>query len=160
MLKRARVDGIVLRREFTEGSVVKQGQRLYTIDPAPYQARLDSAKASLAKAQANLVTASAQAARYDVLAASNAVSKQERDNTVAAEREAQADVTAAKASVRSAQIDLGYTSVVAPVGGQAGLSQVTPGAYVQASQATLMVTVQQLDPIYCTSTSRNRVSTD
>jgi membrane fusion protein (multidrug efflux system) len=145
---RARVDGIVLSREFTEGSEVKAGQRLYKIDPAPYIAALNSAKASLAKAQANLVTTTAQAARYKVLVAANAVSKQDYDNAVASEGQAAADVAAGRAAVETAQINLGYTDVVAPISGRTGVSQVTPGAYVQASQATLMDTIQQIDPVY------------
>ncbi|WP_184066495.1 efflux RND transporter periplasmic adaptor subunit [Paraburkholderia sp. CI2] len=145
---RARVDGIVLRREFTEGSEVKAGQRLYKIDPAPYIASLNNAKASLAKAQANLVTTTAQANRYKVLVAANAVSKQDYDNAVAAEGQAAADVAAGKAAVDTAQINLGYTDVTSPVTGRIGVSQVTPGAFVQQSAATLMATVQQLDPVY------------
>ncbi|MET3554246.1 membrane fusion protein (multidrug efflux system) [Burkholderia sp. 567] len=145
---RARVDGIVLRREFTEGGDVKAGQRLYKIDPAPYIAQLNSAKATLAKAQANLVTQNALVARYKVLVAANAVSKQEYDNAVATQGQAAADVAAGKAAVDTAQINLGYTDVVSPITGRVGISQVTPGAYVQASQATLMSTVQQLDPVY------------
>ncbi|MFL9963918.1 efflux RND transporter periplasmic adaptor subunit [Paraburkholderia sediminicola] len=145
---RARVDGIVLRREFTEGSQVKAGQRLYKIDPAPYIATLNNAKATLAKAQANLVTTTAQANRYKVLVAANAVSKQDYDNAVAAEGQAAADVAAGKAAVDTAQINLGYTDVTSPVTGQIGVSQVTPGAFVQASAATLLATVQQLDPVY------------
>ncbi|WP_250433821.1 efflux RND transporter periplasmic adaptor subunit [Caballeronia sp. ATUFL_F2_KS9A] len=145
---RARVDGIVLRREFTEGSLVKAGQRLYKIDPAPYIAQLNNAKASFAKAHANLVSTAAQAERYKVLVASNAVSKQDYDNAVAAQGQAEADVASAKAAIDTAQIKLGYTDVTSPVSGQAGISQVTPGAYVQAAQATLMVTIQQLDPMY------------
>jgi len=145
---RARVDGIVLRREFTEGTDVKAGQRLYKIDPAPYIAALNSAKATLAKAQANLVTQNALVARYKVLVAANAVSKQDYDNAVATQGQAAADVAAGKAAVDTAQINLGYTDVVSPVSGRVGISQVTPGAYVQASQATLMSTVQQLDPVY------------
>ncbi|MGF6263594.1 efflux RND transporter periplasmic adaptor subunit [Paraburkholderia youngii] len=145
---RARVDGIVLRREFTEGSEVKAGQRLYKIDPAPFIASLNNAKASLAKAQANLVTTTAQASRYKVLVAANAVSKQDYDNAVAAAGQAAADVAAGKAAVDTAQINLGYTDVTSPVTGQIGVSQVTPGAFVQQSAATLMATVQQLDPMY------------
>ncbi|MBI0330584.1 efflux RND transporter periplasmic adaptor subunit [Burkholderia plantarii] len=145
---RARVDGIVLRREFTEGSDVKAGQRLYKIDPAPYLATLNSAKATLAKAQANLVSTNAQAARYKVLVAANAVSKQDYDNAVAAAGQAAADVASGKAAVDTAQINLGYTDVLSPISGRVGISQVTPGAYVQASAATLMSTVQQLDPMY------------
>ncbi|MGF6755493.1 efflux RND transporter periplasmic adaptor subunit [Paraburkholderia sp. GAS42] len=145
---RARVDGIVLRREFTEGTEVKAGQRLYKIDPAPYIATLNNAKASLAKAQANLASTSAQASRYKVLVAANAVSKQDYDNAVAAQGQAAADVAAGKAAVDSAQINLGYTDVTSPITGRIGKSSVTPGAYVQASQATLLSTVQQLDPVY------------
>ncbi|NML98107.1 efflux RND transporter periplasmic adaptor subunit [Paraburkholderia sp. RP-4-7] len=145
---RARVDGIVLRREFTEGGEVKAGQRLYKIDPAPYIATLNNAKATLAKAQANLASVTAQANRYKVLVAANAVSKQDYDNAVASEGQAVADVAAGKAAVDTAQINLGYTDVTSPVTGQIGVSQVTPGAYVQASAATLLATVQQLDPVY------------
>ncbi|MEN8516354.1 efflux RND transporter periplasmic adaptor subunit [Burkholderia sp. MS455] len=145
---RARVDGIVLRREFTEGTDVKAGQRLYKIDPAPYIAALNSAKATLAKAQANLATQNALVARYKVLVAANAVSKQDYDNAVATQGQAAADVASGKAAVDTAQINLGYTDVVSPITGRVGISQVTPGAYVQASQATLMSTVQQLDPVY------------
>ncbi|SAL52949.1 efflux RND transporter periplasmic adaptor subunit [Caballeronia humi] len=145
---RARVDGIVLRREFTEGSDVKAGQRLYKIDPAPYIATLNSAKASLAKAQANVATQNALTQRYKVLVAANAVSKQDYDNAVASQGQAVADVASGKAAVDTAQINLGYTDVVSPISGRTGLSQVTPGAYVQASAATLLTTVQQLDPVY------------
>jgi len=145
---RSRVDGIVLRREFTEGTMVKAGQRLYKIDPAPYIAALNNAKASLASAQANLVSTTAQANRYKVLVAANAVSKQDYDNAVAAEGVARASVDSGKAAVDTAQINLGYTDVTSPISGQVGISQVTPGAYVQASQATLMSTVQQLNPMY------------
>ncbi|GJH07196.1 efflux RND transporter periplasmic adaptor subunit [Caballeronia novacaledonica] len=145
---RARVDGIVLRREFTEGSEVKAGQRLYKIDPAPYIAALNNAKATLAKAQANVASQNALVSRYKILVAANAVSKQDYDNAVASQGQAVADVAAGKASVDTAQINLGYTDVVSPITGRTGLSQVTPGAYVQASAATLLTTVQQLDPIY------------
>ncbi len=145
---RARVDGIVLRREFTEGTDVKAGQRLYKIDPAPYIAALNSAKATLARAEANLASTNAQAARFKVLVASNAVSKQDYDNAVASAGQAAADVASGKAAVDTAQINLGYTDVLSPITGRIGISQVTPGAYVQASQATLMSTLQQLDPMY------------
>lgn len=145
---RARVDGIVLRREFKEGSQVKVGQRLYKIDSALYQAALDSAKAALQKAQANLASTTAQAARDKVLVAANAVSKQDYINAVAAQKQAAADVAAGKAAVEIARINLGYTDVTSPITGTIGASSVTPGAYVQASAATLMATVQQTDPIY------------
>ena len=145
---RARVDGIVQRRDFTEGSVVTAAQRLYQIDPAPYQASFDSATASLEKANANLASTTAQAERYKVLVAANAVSQQDYDNAVAAEGQAAADVAAGKAAVATARINLGYTSVASPITGRIGTSLVTQGAYVQASAATLMATVQQTDPIY------------
>ncbi|CAN7207040.1 efflux RND transporter periplasmic adaptor subunit [Caballeronia sp. LjRoot31] len=145
---RARVDGIVLRRDFTEGADVKAGDRLYKIDPAPYIAALNTAKATLAKAQANVITQNALAARYKILVAANAVSKQDYDNAVATQGQAVADVASGKAAVDTAQINLGYTDVVSPITGRTGLSQVTPGAYVQASAATLLTTVQQLDPVY------------
>jgi membrane fusion protein (multidrug efflux system) len=145
---RARVDGIVLKREFKEGGEVKAGQRLYQIDPAPYIAALNSAQASLQKAEANLASTTAQAERYKVLVAANAVSKQEYDNAVAAQGQATADVATGKAAVAMAQINLGYTNVVSPITGRSGLSLVTEGAYVQASAATLMTTVQQIDPVY------------
>lgn len=145
---RARVDGIVLKRDFTEGGYVRLNQRLYQIDPAPYRAALDSAVAALQKAQANLASTTDQAERYKILVAGNAVSQQEYDNAVAAQGQAAADVASGKAAVETAKINLGYTDVVSPITGTIGTSQVTQGAYVQASAATLMSTVQQIDPIY------------
>ncbi|WPB59199.1 efflux RND transporter periplasmic adaptor subunit [Xylophilus sp. GOD-11R] len=145
---RARVDGIVLSRDFTEGSNVKAGQRLYKIDPQPYIATLNAAKATLARAQANLVAQNAQVDRYKVLVAGNAVSKQNYDNALATQGQAAADVASGQAAVRTAEINLGYTDVKSPISGRIGLSEVTPGAYVQASGATLLATVQQLDPMY------------
>jgi membrane fusion protein (multidrug efflux system) len=145
---RARVDGIVLKREFKEGGEVKAGQRLYQIDPAPYIAALNSATASLQKAEANLASMTAQAERYKVLVAANAVSKQDYDNAVSTQGQAAADVATGKAAVAMAQINLGYTNVMSPITGRSGLSLVTEGAYVQASAATLMTTVQQIDPVY------------
>jgi membrane fusion protein (multidrug efflux system) len=145
---RARVDGIVQKRDFTEGSEVVAGQRLYRIDPAPYLASLDSAAASLKKATANLASTTAQAERYQVLVSANAVSQQDYDNAVSARQQAAADVATGNAAVATAQINLGYTNVESPITGRIGLSLVTQGAYVQASAATLMTTVQQIDPIY------------
>jgi membrane fusion protein (multidrug efflux system) len=145
---RARVDGIVLQRGFAEGGDVKSKQRLYQIDPAPYRAALDNAKAIEQKAQANVVSTSALAERYKILLTGNGVAKQDYDNAVAAQGQAAADLAAAKAMVQQATINLGYTSVTSPIAGRSGVSLVTPGAYVQASAATLMTTVQQLDPIY------------
>ncbi|WP_321956845.1 efflux RND transporter periplasmic adaptor subunit [Paraburkholderia bannensis] len=144
----ARATGIVLKRTFVEGSQVKAGQLLYQIDPAPYQATLDNAVATLAKARATLIAAQAQADRYKVLVAANAVSKQDYDNAVASAGEAQADVQADAASVETAKINLSYTNVYSPISGRIGKSSVTPGAYVQSSGATELATVQQLDPVY------------
>jgi membrane fusion protein (multidrug efflux system) len=145
---RARVDGIVLKREFKEGGDVNTGQRLYQIDPAPYIAALNTATASLQKAQANLAATTVQAERYKILVAANAVSKQDYDNAVSMQGQAAAYVATGKAAVALAQINLGYTNVVSPIVGRSGISQVTQGAFVQASAATLMTTVQQIDPIY------------
>ncbi|GAB3627415.1 efflux RND transporter periplasmic adaptor BpeA [Pandoraea terrae] len=145
---RARVNGIVLKRDFTEGGDVKSGQRLYKIDPATYQAAFESAKATLAKAEASAASTRLLAQRYKQLVAVEAVSKQEYDNAVAANLQAEADVAAGKSAVETARINLSYTDVPAPISGRTGLSQVTEGAYVQAGTATLMTTVQQIDPIY------------
>lgn len=144
----ARVDGIVLERNFVEGSDVKAGQLLYTIDPAVYQAQLESAKAGLAKTQANVKAAIAQRVRYQKLIAAHAVSRQDYDNALAQQNQAIADVAAAQATLNNAKINLGYTRVVSPIAGRIGRSQVTKGAYVQASQATLLATVQKIDSMY------------
>jgi membrane fusion protein (multidrug efflux system) len=145
---RGRVDGIVLARPFKEGADVNASQQLFQIDPAPYRAALDSADAILARAQANLAAATVLAERYKVLLDGNGVSKQDYDNAVAAQGQAVADVATGRAAVQTARINLGYTNVVSPIKGRIGLSAVTQGAYVQASAATLMAIVQQLDPIY------------
>lgn len=145
---RARVDGVVLKRSFTEGADVRAGQALYQIDAAPYRATLASAEAQLQRAQANLVSNNAQLERYQVLIKGNAVSKQAYDNALAAQLQAAADVAAAKAAVTSAGINLAYTNVTAPIGGRSSVSQVTQGAYVQGGAATLLTTVQQIDPMY------------
>jgi membrane fusion protein (multidrug efflux system) len=145
---RARVDGIVLKRDFKEGADVKAGQRLYQIDPAPYRAMLDSAIGTLQKSQANLAAQNALEERYKELVGNNAVSKQDYDNAVSTKGQAAADVVFGKAAVQTAKINLGYTDVVAPITGRVGLSIITQGAFVQASAATLMTTIQQIDPIY------------
>lgn len=145
---RARVNGIVLKREFKEGSEVKAGQRLYKIDSAPYKAQFESSQAALAKAHASLNAVAAKAERYKPLIAAHAISQQEYDNALAEHGQAMADVGVAKAALEVARINLGYTEVSSPIAGWIGKSYVTPGAYVQASQATLLATVQQIDPIY------------
>jgi len=144
---RARVDGIVLKRNFKEGSDVKAGDRLYKIDPAPFQAALDSAQASLQKSQAALPALTATAGRFKVLLG-NGVSQMDYDTAVSTRDQATADVAFNRAAVQTARINLGYTDVVAPITGRIGISQVTEGAFVQASAATLMTTIQQIDPIY------------
>ncbi|WP_446719341.1 efflux RND transporter periplasmic adaptor subunit [Herbaspirillum sp. WKF16] len=145
---RARVDGIVLRRGFQEGADVRVGQSLYQIDPAPYRVALKSAEASQQKAESNLIAMNLQAERYKILAGGKAISKQAYDNAVAAQGQAEADVAAAKAAVANARINLGYTAVTAPISGRSSGSLVTQGAYVQGSAATLLTTIQQIDPIY------------
>jgi membrane fusion protein (multidrug efflux system) len=145
---RARVDGIVQQRTYQEGADVTANQTLYQIDPAPYRNALNSALATQQKAEANLATTGALAARYRVLLGSNAVSKQDYDNALAAQRQAAADVAVAKAMAATAKLNLGYTTVVAPITGRSSISQVTQGAYVQAGAATLLTTIQQIDPIY------------
>jgi membrane fusion protein, multidrug efflux system len=145
---RARVNGIVQKRLFVEGSDVKEGQKLFLIDPAPYEAALDGAKATLARAEATLANARLQAQRHVELIKTNVVSQQDHDNSMAALKTAEADVAAARAAEQTARINMGYTNVTAPVSGRIGRSAVTEGAYAQAAQATLLATVQQIDPIY------------
>jgi len=145
---RARATGILLKRLFTEGSQVKEGDILFQIDPAPLQASYDSAKASLAKAQAELAQTQAKANRYKELVAINAVSKQDYDDASAAALQARADLDAAKAALENASLNLGYATVTAPISGKIGKALVTEGALVSQNDATEMAVVQQLDPIY------------
>ena len=145
---RPQVSGVILKRLFTEGREVKAGQQLYQIDPAPYQAKLESARASLAHAQATLTSAKLLAQRYQPLAEAHAVSQQAYDNAAAAQEQAIADVASAKAAVDTARINLAYTRVLSPISGRTGRSSVTEGALVDASQSSALVVVQQLDPIY------------
>lgn len=145
---RARVDGVVLKRSFTEGSIVKQGQSLFTIDPAPYQAQLAAARADVARAEANLVASRAIAERYKPLVEANAVSKQEFDNAVAAQKQGEAEVAAARAQLKVAQINVGYTNVNAPISGRIGRALVTEGALVSATQSTELALIQQTDSMY------------
>jgi len=145
---RARISGIVQKRLFTEGGDVREGDVLFEIDPAPYQAALDSARASHARAVASLASAQAQAERYKGLVETHAISKQTYDDAVASQLALKADVAAAAAAVRTAEINLGYTRVTSPISGRIGRAEVTEGAYVQQGAATLLATVQQLDPLY------------
>ncbi len=145
---RARAAGILQKRLFREGSDVKAGQRLFLIDPAPYQAALASAQATLSRAQANLTQAAAQAERFKPLLDADAISKQEYINAVAAQKQAEADVAAAKAAVQTARINLGYASVTAPISGRIGRALVTEGALVGQGEATQLAVIQQIDPMY------------
>lgn len=145
---RPQVDGIVVKRQFREGSAVKAFAPLYQIDPVAYQALYDSSSASLAKAQANLVTANLLVARYRDLVTINAISRQTNDNAIATAQQAAADVASAKASVASAAINLQRTLITAPIAGRIGRSAVTVGALVSSSQSTALSTIQQMDPMY------------
>ncbi|MER2553234.1 MAG: efflux RND transporter periplasmic adaptor subunit [Thauera sp.] len=145
---RPQVTGIVTERAFNEGSEVKAGQVLYRIDPAPYQAAYDSAKATLARAEANAQVARIKAERHAGLVKIEAVSKQANDDAQAGLKQAEAEVAAAKAALDKAKIDLDYTRLKSPIAGRIGRSAVTAGALVTANQAQALATVQQLDPIY------------
>lgn len=145
---RPQVGGILQQRLFKEGADVKSGQTLYQIDPAIYKAALDSAQANLAKAQANLQTLKLKTDRYRELVKINAVSRQDTDDADAALKQAEADVAANNAAIETARINLNYTRITAPISGRIGISTVTPGALLTASQAVALTTVQQLDPIY------------
>ncbi|NCC77746.1 MAG: efflux RND transporter periplasmic adaptor subunit [Clostridia bacterium] len=145
---RPQVSGIIQKRLFTEGSEVKAGQLLYQIDPATYQATLDSAKAALAKAEAQEKSARLKAERYRILVKTKAVSDQEQIEMEAAWKQSVADVAAARAALASARINLDYTKVTAPITGRIGKSSVTEGALVTAQQSDALATIQQLDPMY------------
>jgi membrane fusion protein, multidrug efflux system len=145
---RPQVNGIIQKRMFTEGSDVKAGQVLYQIDPAPFQAAFDSAKANLAKSEANLIVSRLKFERYKGLLAEKAVSQQDYDDKEAALKQAEADVEFCKAAVETARINLDYTRVTGPISGRIGKSNVTDGALVTAHQVLPLATIQQLDPIY------------
>ncbi len=145
---RARVSGVLLKRVYQEGTDVKEGQVLFQIDPAPLRASLSAAQANLASAQATYANAKVAADRARQLAPQKFVSKSDLDNAEAAERSAAAAVQQARANVETARINLGYASVTAPISGRAGKQQVTEGALVGQGEATLLTTVDQLDPLY------------
>lgn len=145
---RARAAGIVLKREFEEGSEVKAGDRLFQIDPAPLRAAQASARASLSRAQATLKLARLKAERYASLVETRAISQQEYDDAVAARELAQADVNLAEAALETASLNLGYATVTAPIRGRIGRAAVTEGALVGQNEATPLATVQQIDPVY------------
>ncbi|MEJ2091806.1 MAG: efflux RND transporter periplasmic adaptor subunit [Syntrophobacterales bacterium] len=145
---RPQVNGIIKKRLFKEGSDVKNGQLLYQIDPAPFQVALDSARASLGKAKANLPSVRLKAERCRELLADRAVSRQDYDDAAAALEQARAEIKYWEARVDEARINLGYTRVTAPISGRIGKSSVTVGALVTAYQPKSLATIQQLDPIY------------
>jgi membrane fusion protein (multidrug efflux system) len=145
---RPQVNGLIQKRLFTEGSDVKAGEVLYQIDPAPFQAALNSAEAALNRSQATLPSIRSRAERYKGLLADKAVSQQDCDDTTSALNQAEADVQYWKAMAETARINLGYTRVLAPISGRIGRSNVTDGALVTAYQPVALSTIQQLDPIY------------
>ena len=145
---RARAAGILQKRLFREGSDVKQGQPLFTIDSAPYAAQAASAKAAQARAEANAAQTTALAERYKPLVEANAVSKQEYANAVGAQKQAEADVAVAKANVQAAGINLSYAAVTSPISGRIGRALVTEGALVGQGEATQLAVVQQINPMY------------
>lgn len=145
---RPQVGGIIQKRLFIEGSEVKAGQLLYQINPDTYLAGFDSAKAALAKAEAQEHAARLKAERYRTLVRTKAVSEQEQIEMDASWKQAVADVAAAKAALATARINLEYTKVTAPITGRIGKSTVTEGALVTAQQSAALSTIQQLDPLY------------
>jgi len=145
---RPQISGLIQKRLFREGSDVKAGQVLYQIDPAPFQAALDNARAALARAEANMPSLRLRVDRYRDLLADKAVSQQDYDDASAALKQAEADIQYGKANMEMARINLGYTRVIAPISGRIGRSDVTDGALVTAHQPLALATIQQLDPIY------------
>lgn len=145
---RPQVNGLILKRLFTEGSDVKQGQQLYQIDPAPFQVALDNAKAALGRAEASLPALRSRTDRFKQALLDKAVSQQDFDDADSALKQAEADAAYWKAMVESARINLDYAQVVSPISGRIGKSSVTDGAIVTAYQPRPLATIQQLDPIY------------
>lgn len=153
---RARVAGVVLQQTFREGSDVKQGDVLFRIDPAPFQADLDSARANLRKAEASAFQASLQEQRFAKLIADQAISGQEYDNARAARRQADAEVAANQAAVKRAKLNLDFATVTAPISGRVGRALVTEGALVGQNETTPMALIQQLNPIHADLTQSTR----
>ncbi|HWU75170.1 MAG TPA: efflux RND transporter periplasmic adaptor subunit [Rhodanobacter sp.] len=145
---RARIAGVLLKRDYEEGTDVRKGQLLFQIDPAPLKAALNASEAALAQAQATYTNDRTTARRVRELAPKGYVSKSDLDNANAAERSAAAAVQVAQANVQSARINLGYANVTSPINGRAGQQQVTEGALVGNGTATLLTTVDQIDPLY------------
>jgi membrane fusion protein (multidrug efflux system) len=145
---RARVDGIIQRRLYEEGTDVGAGRALFQIDPRQFRASVNAASAQLARAQASAANAGQVARRYSGLVGEQAISAQEYDSALAAQRTAQADVANARAQVDAARLTLGYSTVTAPISGRVGRAQVTEGALASAAQGTLLTTIEQIDRVY------------
>jgi membrane fusion protein (multidrug efflux system) len=145
---RPQINGVVRRRDFTEGSIVQAGQVLYEIDDAPYRAALLNAKGQLAQAEANVHSTELQAERFRRLRALEFVSKQDSDNADAAAALAKASVVTGRGTVRSAQVNLAFTRIRAPISGRIGRSLFTPGALVEAGQPLPLATIQRIDQVY------------
>lgn len=145
---RPQVNGLILKRAFEEGSLVKEGDLLYQINPAQYQAAFDQAKAAVSLAEASLPAARSREKRFRELVASRAVGQQDYDDALAALRQIEAQLEVSKATLEMARINLSYTPIKAPISGRIGRSGVTEGAMVTAYQPVPLATVQQLDPIY------------
>ncbi len=153
---RPQVSGIIQQRLFTEGARVEAGQPLYQVDPARFEAAVQTAEANLTRARANLVAAEARERRYRDLNAQQAVSQQDYDDAQAAFEQARAEVAVAEAALTTARIDLDYSQVKAPISGYIGKSAVTEGALVSAQQAQVLATIHQLDPLYVDMTQSSR----
>ncbi len=145
---RARATGILMKQLFRDGSEVKEGDVLFEIDPAPLQASLDSAQANLTKSEANQKQSAANFQRYQSLIKTGAISRQDYDQAVASAAQAKSDVQTARAALETAQLNLGYAKVTAPISGRIGKASVTEGALVSATEATKLATIQQLNPIF------------
>lgn len=145
---RPQISGIILKRLFTEGQTVQQGDVLYEIDPSTYQAAYEQAKSSVNKAQATLKAAQAKAQRYNQLIKSSTVSRQDYDDIQATYRESAASVSASQADLKTALINLERTKIRAPISGQIGISSVTPGSLVTANQTDALSTIRSIDEVY------------
>ncbi len=145
---RPQVNGLVLARLFTEGDNVRKGQALYRVDPQPYLAQVANARAALARARAAISSSQALARRYGELVKINAIARQDYDNAITQAQQAQADVAAQQAALRTAQIDLARTTIRAPISGRIGRSVATTGALVSAQQTEALTTIQRIDPMY------------
>src|SRR5271154_380666 len=145
---RPQINGVVRRRDFIEGSMVQTGQVLYEIEDSPYRAALLTAQGQLAQAEANIRSTQLQADRYQRLVAVNGVSKQDADNAQAAAEQAKAAVVTQRGALKTAEVNLGFTRIRAPISGRIGRSLFTPGALVQAGQSSPLATIQRIDQVY------------